>query len=99
MLENTFSIGTNSALVVGPVGRNAELGADITFKGGIFTYSRSKGLFAGIGLKGIAITPNRTANHSYYQGVYTAREILSGTAVEPSRNGKKLIDAIAIYSK
>ena len=99
MLENKFNIGTNSALVIGPVGRNAELGADITLKGGIFTYSRAKGLFAGIGLKGLAISPNKGANEAYYGSGLTVRDILMKGGVKPTPEAQKLIKTVSKHTK
>ena len=95
MLKNKFSIGTNSALVAGPVGRHAELGADIALKGGIFTYSRAKGLFAGLGLKGIAISPDKAANSLYYGPNLTTRDILIHKKAKPTPSAKKLIKIIS----
>ena len=94
MLENKFNIGTNSALVVGPIGRNAELGTDVTLKGGIFTYARAKGLFAGIGLKGLSISPDKEANDSYYGEGLTVRDILMKGEAETSEAGKDLIKIV-----
>ena len=99
MLKNKFNVGTNSALVVGPVGRNAELGTDITLKGGIFTYSRAKGLFAGIGLKGLSIEPNKSANNSYYGQGLTVKDILMYGKVKPSKPAVKLISTITKHTK
>lgn len=99
MLQNRFNIGNNTALVIGPVGRNAELGTDIALKGGIFTYSRAKGLFAGIGLKGVAITPNKDANRSYYGEGLTVRDILIQGKAEPSPQAKELIQTITEFTE
>ena len=99
MLDNKINVGTNSALVLGPVGRNAELGADIALKGGIFTYSRSKGLFAGIGLKGLAIDSNSKANDSYYTPGISTRDILMYGKVKPSEGAQRLITTISKHTK
>lgn len=99
MLDNKINVGTNTALVAGPVGRNAELGADITLKGGIFTYSRSKGLFAGIALKGIAISPNNAGNKAYYGAELNAREILMEGKAKPTKETEELIKIISTNTK
>lgn len=99
MLKNKLNVGTNTALVAGPIGRNAELGTDITLQGGIFTYSRAKGLFAGMGLKGLAISPKDSANASYYNPDLTVREILMQDRVEPSKEASGLIKTISRYTK
>jgi len=99
MLKNKLNVGNNTALVIGPVGRNAELGTDIQLKGGIFTYSRAKGLFAGIGLKGVVINFDKEANKTYYGSKLTAREILLEGKVEPSAFAKTLMETIAGFTK
>jgi len=99
MLKNKISVGTNTALVAGPIGRNTELGTDIQLKGGIFTYSRSKGLFAGIGLKGLSIETNKAANMSYYKDDITHRDILINNKVKPTESGQKLIETITKHTE
>ncbi|MEA3305818.1 MAG: lipid-binding SYLF domain-containing protein [Candidatus Omnitrophota bacterium] len=99
MLKNKLNVGTNTALVAGPVGRNAELGTDITLKGGIFTYSRSKGLFAGIGLKGLSIAPDKEANQSYYGPKLTERDILIHGKAKLSKPAKRLIETVTKLTK
>jgi lipid-binding SYLF domain-containing protein len=99
MLKSKFNIGTNTALVAGPIGRNAELGADITLKGGIFTYSRSKGLFAGIGLKGLSINENKANNEAYYGPDLTVRDILIAGKGKASTAAQNLITTVSKYTK
>lgn len=99
MLQNRFNVGTNTALVAGPIGRNAELGADITLKGGIFTYSRAKGLFAGIGLKGLSIDQHKAANAAYYGNELSVKDILMHGKAEATPAGQKLIKTLGKYTK
>jgi len=99
MLKNKLNVGTNTALVAGPIGRNAELGTDITLKGGIFTYSRSKGLFAGMGLKGLSISPKAGANSAYYGEGLTVRNILIDRKGETSKEAEKFIKTVTKLTK
>lgn len=99
MLKNKLNIGTNTALVAGPIGRNVELGTDITLKGGIFTYSRSKGLFAGMGLKGLSIDSKKEANNAYYGPNLTVKDILMHGKVKPSKEAQPLITTITKHTK
>lgn len=55
LLTNNFTLGGDMAVTAGPVGRHAELGADILLQGDMYFYSRSKGLFGGLSLKGTII--------------------------------------------
>ncbi|NQT07127.1 MAG: lipid-binding SYLF domain-containing protein [Candidatus Omnitrophica bacterium] len=99
MLANKLNIGTNTALVAGPIGRNMEMGADIMLKGGIFTYSRAKGLFAGMGLKGLSIDEDKGANALYYGKELSARDILINSKVKATPKGKELIDTFTKHTK
>lgn len=76
LLKNQFTLGADISVAAGPVGRYAEAGTDILLKGEIYSYSRSKGIFAGISLKGSVITANDDANLEYYRQAYTPEEIL-----------------------
>jgi len=99
MIQNKINVGGDAALVAGPVGREAEAGSDIMLKGGIFTYSRSKGLFAGIALKGMSIYADKAANMRYYRDDVTARDILINNKVKPTEKTQELIDIIKKYTE
>ena len=72
------------SIAAGPVGRNAEAAGAASLKGvaGIFSYSKTKGLFAGVSLEGSAIIERRDANEKLYGQRFTARQLLEG-AVRP----------------
>jgi hypothetical protein len=73
------------SIAAGPVGRNAEAAGAASLKGvaGIFSYSKTKGLFAGVSLEGSGIIERRDANEKLYGRRWTAREILSGQVPPP----------------
>ena len=66
LLKGKLKIGADASATAGPVGRNAEVGTDILLKSAIYSYSRSKGLFAGIALDGAVIQLDDDANKSVY---------------------------------
>jgi lipid-binding SYLF domain-containing protein len=66
LLEGKLKIGADASATAGPVGRKAEVGTDILLKSAIYSYSRSKGLFAGIALDGAVIQLDDDANKSVY---------------------------------
>ena len=66
LLKGKLKIGADASATAGPVGRNAEAGTDILLKSAIYSYSRSKGLFAGIALDGAVIQLDDDANKSVY---------------------------------
>ena len=73
------------SLAAGPVGRNAEAAGAASLKGvaGIFSYSKTKGLFAGVSLEGSGIMERRDANEKMYGTRYTALQLLSGQVQPP----------------
>jgi lipid-binding SYLF domain-containing protein len=77
LLEDKFEIGGEGSVAAGPVGRAASASTNVTLDAGILSYSRSKGLFAGLELKGIVINPDNNDNRMVYG--MTASDILTGT--------------------
>lgn len=98
LLSSKFTLGADAAISAGPVGRHAEAGSDASFKGEIFSYSRSKGLFAGISLKGAIINEDADANAAYYQQPLTPRQIMLDGEVkhfsEPTRRFMRKMNEI-----
>jgi len=66
LLKGKLKIGADATATAGPVGRNAEAGTDILLKSAIYSYSRSKGLFAGVALDGAVLQLDDDANKSVY---------------------------------
>lgn len=73
------------SLAAGPVGRNAEAAGAASLKGvgGVFAYSKTKGLFAGVSLEGGGIIERRDTNEKMYRRRYTANELLQGAVPQP----------------
>jgi lipid-binding SYLF domain-containing protein len=78
LLEDKLEIGGEGSVAAGPVGRAAGASTTATLDAGILTYSRSKGLFAGLELKGVVIDPDNDDNEAVYNGL-KARDILTGS--------------------
>lgn len=76
ILEGKFKLGADAAVAAGPVGRAAEASTDIQLKGGILSYSRSRGLFAGAKLEGAMISQVWEANETIYGKALSAKDIL-----------------------
>ncbi len=66
LTEDKFEIGGEAEAAAGPVGRTAGASTNATLDAGILTYSRSKGAFIGVSLKGVAITPDNDLNEAFY---------------------------------
>jgi len=92
LLNEQFTLGGDIAISTGPVGRHAEASADVFMQGEIYSYSRSKGLFGGVSLKGTIITSDSDANLTYYGHPYTSKEILLTKQVRKvPESGKQFI--------
>jgi lipid-binding SYLF domain-containing protein len=100
LLEDKFEIGGEGSVAAGPVGRTAAASTNATLDAQILTYSRSKGAFAGISLKGVVISPDKDMNNAIYEK--SASEILSGKGV-PSTAApatlQKFSKTVATYVK
>ncbi|KAI8314001.1 SH3 domain-containing protein [Colletotrichum sp. SAR11_59] len=83
----SLTLGGNVSIAAGPVGRNAEAAGAASLKSvaGIFSYSKTKGLFAGVSLEGSVIIERRDANEKLYGTRYTAAQILTGSVRPPSQ--------------
>jgi lipid-binding SYLF domain-containing protein len=77
-VNGKFTLGADAAAAAGPVGRNASASTDGQFKAEIYSYSRSRGLFAGVSLDGSALRIDYDANASVYGAGITPRRIFEG---------------------
>jgi lipid-binding SYLF domain-containing protein len=73
--RGSFTLGADASVAAGPVGRDLQAGVDYKLDSDVYSYSRTKGLFAGIAITGSAITPDKDANSFLYTGM-TAKNIL-----------------------
>ena len=84
LLRNEFKIGGDASAVVGPLGRDLEASTDLTLRAEILSYSRTRGLFAGITLKGSTIRADRDANERFYDYPFGSGQlVLEGEAATP----------------
>ena len=85
LLGNQFKIGADVAVAAGPVGRNAEASTDIQMRAQILSYSRSRGLFAGVTINGSTIRQDVDANQRFYGTRLDSKQIvLQGKAGAPA---------------
>jgi lipid-binding SYLF domain-containing protein len=97
-LRTSFKLGGDVAVAVGPVGAQATAATEILLKGGIYSYSRAKGVFAGISLEGAGLGTEYDLNRAYYQTTSDPKEILYGQ-IETPESGKKLFEALNLFIK
>jgi SH3 domain-containing YSC84-like protein 1 len=84
LLQDKFTIGASAEAMGGPVGRTAAAETDAEMHAEILSYSRSRGLFAGIDLGGATLRPDNDANREVYGRPVTSREILMGEVARPT---------------
>ncbi|HTX36018.1 MAG TPA: lipid-binding SYLF domain-containing protein [Bryobacteraceae bacterium] len=88
LMQDKFTIGASGGAMAGPVGRTAQAETDAEMHAEILSYSRSRGLFAGVDLGGATLRPDNDANREVYGRPVTQREILYGeVAPPPAANG------------
>lgn len=99
MMKGKFTLGADASVAAGPVGRHVEAGTDVALKAEIYSYSRSRGLFAGVALEGSALRIDDDANAYFYgETGITAGEIFRGKGIEPPDVVMKLKEALDKYA-
>lgn len=100
LLADKFEMGGEGSVAAGPVGRTAAATTNATLDAQILTYSRSKGLFAGVSLKGVVISQDQDMNNAVYQK--SAREILISSPLPASAAPatlRKFGETVATYAR
>jgi len=97
LLKGKVKLGADATVAAGPVGRKGEVGTDIKLNSAVYSYSRSKGLFAGVSLDGAAITVDDSGNQKAYGKDVRAEQILSG-GVKSNAAVAPFMSALAKYS-
>ncbi len=97
LLESKFTLGGDATVAAGPVGRESSADTDAKFRAEILTYSRSRGVFAGISLQGATLRPDNDANEEMYGAGKKNRDIVFGD-VPPPAAAESLIQVLNKYS-
>ena len=84
LMEDKFTVGGDASAMAGPVGRSATAETDAMLHAEILSYSRSRGIFAGVSLEGATLRPDKDANRKMYGREITQREILTGGVRPPA---------------
>jgi lipid-binding SYLF domain-containing protein len=94
VLSSKVKIGVDATAAAGPKGRSAAAATDVVMKAEMLSYSRSRGLFAGISLEGSTLRPDNDGNTLVYGSEIPAREIVKGSVAIPSA-AKGMIDVLS----
>jgi lipid-binding SYLF domain-containing protein len=95
LVSNQFKIGADASVAAGPVGRDASAATDIQMRAQILSYSRTRGLFAGITINGSTIRQDRDANDRFYGMGYRTSQVVFdqlGGAPKPAEEWKGMLD-------
>ena len=94
LLSSKVKLGGNASAAAGPKGRTLEASTDVTMRTEILSYSRARGLFAGVSLEGTSLRPDDDANVDVYGRKLTARRIVTGPPIEVPEAGRHLVSVL-----
>jgi lipid-binding SYLF domain-containing protein len=94
ILTSKVKLGGDASAAAGPVGRTASAETDVTMRADILSYSRARGLFAGISLEGSTLRPDNDANKNLYGKKLEAKEIVFDAIVPAPPSAKTLISTL-----
>ena len=98
LLSSKFTLGADASVAAGPVGRTSSANTDLQMHAEILSYSRARGLFAGLALDGATLRPDEGTNKDLYGSKVTNREIVTGTKTKTSVAGTELTAVMNKYS-
>jgi len=98
ILSSKVKLGGEMAAAAGPKGRDAAANTDATLRAEILSYSRARGLFAGVSLEGSTLRPDNGANEKLYGKKLTATQIIRQGAVPVPPSGQKLVSLLNKHS-
>jgi lipid-binding SYLF domain-containing protein len=96
LMSDKFKIGADATVAAGPVGRQASASTDIKLNAEILSYSRSKGVFAGVSVDGAVVQADHSGDKAMYGSDVTHQEILSGKVAVPEP-AQRLLEELARY--
>ncbi|MGB9430817.1 MAG: lipid-binding SYLF domain-containing protein [Candidatus Acidiferrum sp.] len=94
ILSSKVKLGADASVAGGPVGRDASADTDAWMRAEILSYSRSRGLFAGVSVEGTTLRPDDDANEQIYGHAITAKNIVRGEKVVVPETGRELVNAL-----
>lgn len=98
ILSSKVKLGGDASVAAGPVGRNAAADTDVTLRAEMLTYSRARGLFAGVSLAGSTVRPDNDANERIYGKKIPSKDIVLKGAVPPPSSAKLMLETLEKHS-
>jgi lipid-binding SYLF domain-containing protein len=95
LLKSKFTLGGDASVAAGPVGRSAEVATDVRLRAEIYSYAKSRGLFAGIALQGARLSPHQKSIDRYYgERVWPDQVLFEHKVPKVPRESRDFIDAL-----
>ncbi len=94
ILTSQVKLGADLAAAAGPKGRDAAAATDVTMRAEVLSYSRSRGLFAGMSLEGSTLRPDNDGNERLYGKGVTAKDIVINSAIHAPASARLLVDTL-----
>jgi len=94
LLNSKVKLGGNASAAAGPKGRSVEASTDASLRAEILSYSRARGLFAGVSLEGTSLRPDDDASEQVYGRKMKARSIVTGNGISVPASGRHLVDVL-----
>jgi SH3 domain-containing YSC84-like protein 1 len=98
LVQDSVKLGADASIAGGPVGRNSSGATDLQLHAEMLSYSRARGLFAGVSLSGAVMKPDKESNSSLYGREISAREILFTSAVRSPAVARRLDQILTRHS-
>lgn len=97
MRKGKFTLGADASVAAGPVGRHAEADTDVFLQAEIYSYSRTRGLFAGVAVEGAALQIDDAATRSFYGNAKNADDIFTGKEIKAPDAAKNFLEVLKKY--
>jgi lipid-binding SYLF domain-containing protein len=97
LMSDKFKLGADASVAAGPVGRNATAATDLKLNAEILSYSRSKGIFAGVSLDGAVMQADKSGDRAMYGDDVNRHEILHGKVAVPA-SARALVEELGGYA-
>jgi len=94
LLNSKVKLGADASAAAGPKGRRVSASTDASLRAEILSYSRSRGLFAGVSLEGTSLRPDDDATEQVYGRRIAARTIVTGKSIAVPASGRHLVDVL-----
>jgi lipid-binding SYLF domain-containing protein len=94
LLHDKVKLGADASIAAGPLGRDAQAATDVTFRAEMLSYSRARGVFAGVSLEGSTVHPDNEANRHLYGRDVNAEQIITESRVQAPPEARQLIEVL-----